>query len=267
MSVTLVEYGSLPALRIAGPGGAEATVTLYGAHLVSWKTAGGQQRLFCSARSALDASRAIRGGVPVIFPQFAARGDGMRHGFARVSTWSLAESGVDGGDAFARFELTEAALDPEVARAWPHPFRLSLRIALAADALRLSLDVANTGRAAFAFSSALHTYFLADALENVRIAGLEKTELALAGKLDRIYTDVKGPLALRSGLGALGLEQEGFADTVVWNPGAGDAAALADMEDGEYRHFVCIEPALLAPTVLEPGRAWRGRHTISVLPA
>jgi D-hexose-6-phosphate mutarotase len=39
----------------------------------------------------------------------------------------------------------------------------------------------------------------------------------------------------------------------VWNPGAGDAAALADMEDEEYRRFVCIEPALLGPQVLEPG--------------
>jgi glucose-6-phosphate 1-epimerase len=267
MTVTMVEYGSLPAVRIGGPGGAEATVTLYGAHLVSWKTAGGHERLFCSARSALDGSRAIRGGVPVIFPQFAARGDGMRHGFARVSTWSFAGSGVEAGESFACFDLTEAALAPEVARAWPHGFRLSLRIGVREHELCLSLDVANSGRDAFAFSSALHTYFLADDLANVRIGGVEKAELALADKLDRIYMDVEGPLTLKSGLGALALEQEGFVDAVVWNPGAGDAAALADMEDSEYRHFVCIEPALLEPLVLEPGHAWHGRHRIKLLPA
>lgn len=267
MTVTMVEYGSLPAVRIDGPGGAGATVTLYGAHLVSWKTAGGQERLFCSARSALDGSRAIRGGVPVIFPQFAARGAGMRHGFARVSTWSLVDSGTESGEAYARFELTEAALDPEVARAWPHAFRLSLRIGLRENEVRLSLDVLNTGREAFAFSSALHTYFLADDLANVRIGGVEESELAIDDKLDRIYMDVEGPLTLKSGLGALELEQEGFLDAVVWNPGAGDAAALADMEDSEYRHFVCIEPALLEPLVLEPGHAWHGRHRVRLLPA
>src|SRR5437868_277774 len=90
-------FGELAAVRLKAPDGAEATVTLYGAHLVSWKDATGQERLFLSARSALDGSKAIRGGVPVIFPQFAARGAGMRHGFARVLAWRLRETGLDGG--------------------------------------------------------------------------------------------------------------------------------------------------------------------------
>jgi glucose-6-phosphate 1-epimerase len=56
------------------------------------------------------------------------------------------------------------------------------------------------------------------------------------------------------------LEQTGFKDAVVWNPGAADAAALSDMEDEEYRRFVCIEPALLEPQQLEPGGVWRGTY-------
>ena len=94
MSATTINFGQLPALQLRAPDGAEATITLYGAHLVSWKavtTAGGpaQERLFLSSLSALDGQKAIRGGVPVIFPQFAERGTGMRHGFARVSTWRV----------------------------------------------------------------------------------------------------------------------------------------------------------------------------------
>ena len=87
--VTMVEYGSLPAVRLTAADGAQATVALFGAHLLSWRTADGKERLFCSSQTALDGSKAIRGGVPVIFPQFNVRGDGPRHGFARVSTWRL----------------------------------------------------------------------------------------------------------------------------------------------------------------------------------
>ncbi|HBI68939.1 MAG TPA: D-hexose-6-phosphate mutarotase, partial [Massilia sp.] len=57
-------YGQLPALLLTAPDGAQACVTLYGAHLISWRGADGRERLFCSAQSALDGSRAIRGGVP-----------------------------------------------------------------------------------------------------------------------------------------------------------------------------------------------------------
>jgi glucose-6-phosphate 1-epimerase len=36
------------------------------------------------------------------------------------------------------------------------------------------------------------------------------------------------------------------------------------MDDEEYRQFVCIEPALLGPQVLEPGGSWRGAHRVVV---
>lgn len=261
-SITMVEYGRLPAVRIEAADGAQAIVTLYGAHLVSWKSADGQERLFCSAKAALDGSRAIRGGVPVIFPQFAARGVGMRHGFARVSTWRLAGSSAADGAAAVRFVLTEADLEPEVAQAWPYAFRLELGVQAQGGELRLSLAVFNTGRAPFMFSSALHTYFLADRLDSVRIGGVEDAELAISGKIDRIYFNAGGAMALRSSLGALRLEQNGFTDAVVWNPGAADAAALADMEDGEYQRFVCIEPALVEPHRLDAGASWHGHHTV-----
>ena len=261
-AIAEIRYGALPAVQITAPDGARAIITLYGAHLVSWTGADGAERLFCSAKSALDGSRAIRGGVPVIFPQFAERGSGMRHGFARVSTWRLAPAPAeaDTAELGAVFVLTQDDLAPAIAQAWPHGFELRLTVAVEANDLRMALEVRNTGLDAFAFSSALHTYFLVDDIASVRIGGVEDTPLHIDDKLDRIYRDIKGPVTLAHGGGAQALTQEGFSDAVVWNPGAADTAALADMEDDEYQRFVCIEPALIEPVTLMPGGAWRGAH-------
>ncbi len=265
-TIALIDHGALPAVRMTRTDGAQAVVTLYGAHLISWQGADGVERLFCSARSALDGRRAIRGGVPVIFPQFAERGDGLRHGFARVSTWRLHDSGEQDGAVFAEFVLGPADLAPAHAAAWPHAFGLSLRVSLTATQLTLAFEVRNDGAAAFAFSSALHTYFLVDALDRVRIDGVQDATLQLNDKLDQIFYGIDGAIGLRHGAGALRLTQSGFTDAVVWNPGAADAAALADMEALEYQRFVCIEPALIAPFQLAPGALWRGVHTLSSIP-
>lgn len=279
--VRLTEFGALPALSIAAADGAEAIVTLYGAQLVAWRTADGRQRLFCGARAARDGGAAIRGGVPVIFPQFAARGDGPRHGFARTSHWRLSGAGRNGADHFAELSLTPAELPAALALAWPHAFALCLRVTLRADAVALSLSVRNTGAAPFRFAAALHAYYLVDALEQASLEGLQdrvfsedaaaparqaEPALRFEGKLDRVYRDAPGRLLLRTGAGALRLEQRHFTDAVVWNPGALDAAALADLDDQEYRRFVCVEPARLDAAPLAAGAVWRGELEISSIP-
>lgn len=276
-AVTSVQFGQLPAVCLQAPDGAQATITLFGAHLVSWTPAGGSERLFCSARSALDGNKAIRGGMPLIFPQFSARGDGMRHGFARVSTWRLAASGIEHGAVFAEFALSS---DDPLASAWPHGFALLFRVTLKADTLQLALRVRNTGSDAFSFAAALHTYFKVDDLAGVTIDGLEGTLysdqtanppqsgrqserlLRCPDQLDRIYHAIPGDLALWTASGTLRLQQQGFNDAVVWNPGAADAAALSDLADEEFRHFICIEPALIDPCRLEPGQEWLGVHRL-----
>jgi glucose-6-phosphate 1-epimerase len=267
VSATTVQVGQLPAIQLRAPDGAEATITLYGAHLVSWKPlsasgAPGLERLFLSSMSALDGKRAIRGGVPVIFPQFAERGSGTRHGFARSANWRVNDSGVQDGAAFAVLVLDPSDLSAEAAAAWPHAFELRLRVALRGAVLSMTLDVRNTGAAPFPFAAALHTYHLVEDVEAVRIDGVQAETLAITDKLDQVFEHIPGAIGFDNGVDVLTLEQHGFTDAVVWNPGAGDAAALADMEDEEYRRFVCIEPALLGPQVLEAGGSWRGEYRI-----
>jgi glucose-6-phosphate 1-epimerase len=194
---------------------------------VSWHGADGEERIFCSARSALDGSRAIRGGVPVIFPQFNERGPGMRHGFARVSDWALVDSGSTGDAAWAVFALEPHDLTAQHAQAWPHDFLLQLRVTVGAGKLAMALEVHNRGAAPFAFSSALHTYHLVDQVANARIDGLRQGPLAIGEMLDQIFHGIDGRIALRSGAGVTQLEQQGLTDAVVWNPGAANAA-MAD---------------------------------------
>jgi glucose-6-phosphate 1-epimerase len=272
-------FGQLPAVTIRAADGAQATVTLYGGHLVSWQTSDGQERLFCSRDSALDGSRAIRGGVPVIFPQFGARGTGMRHGFARVATWQLEASGEADGAAFAQFVLRHTDLPEAIAAAWPFAFTLRLRVAVQGQSLDLALSVHNTGEQAFPFSAALHTYFAIDQLSEARVGGLQRVRysdetpqdalqaeewLQFSDKLDRIYYQLPGALSLQSGGHTLRLAQQGFTDAVVWNPGAQDAAALPDLADDEQPHFICIEPALIQPDLLAAGAEWTGRQQLEL---
>ena len=279
-AVTPVQFGQLPAICLQAPDGAQATVTLFGAHLVSWRPAAGGERLFCSIRSALDGSKAIRGGVPLIFPQFAARGDGMRHGFARVSTWRLAASGFEQDAAFAEFALSSA---DGLAAAWAHPFDLRFRVTLSANTVQLALRVRNTGSAGFSFAAALHSYFKVDDLEAVSLDGLKNTRytdqtqnpphsgrqaaqlLRCPDALDRIYHATPGDLTLHTGTATLRLQQQGFHDTVVWNPGAADAAALSDLDAGEWREFLCVEAALIDPHWLESEQEWLGTCRIDAI--
>ena len=76
-------------VQLTAPDGASATIALHGGHVLSWKPTGGAEQLYLSPRSEYVPGKAIRGGVPVCFPQFAERGPLPKHGFARTLPWEL----------------------------------------------------------------------------------------------------------------------------------------------------------------------------------
>ena len=271
MRIEETGFNNVPCIRLHNEG-ATALVALHGAHALSWIPADGHERLFLSERSKFDGSSAIRGGVPVIFPQFGERGVYQRHGFARTLPWQFA--GIEGDRAV--FELRDSGRTA----AWPHAFIARLRIALAATQLAITLEVENTGAHAFDFSAALHTYLRVDDLAQVAVQGLQgcdyedstaggmlrredNYEVAFDGEVDRIYNDVVAPLMLVDGERQLAIEQEGFPDCVVWNPGEHLAAHIGDLAPGDWRHFVCVEAAAaLKPETLETGERWSGTQTL-----
>lgn len=245
----------------------------FGGQLLRWHAAG-RERLFLSPHALLDGSAAIRGGVPVIFPQFAARGPFARHGFARSLHWRLRDRAADR----LQLELT----DSDATRAlWPYRFALTLHAAIESDALALRLEVENLDVRTFEFSCALHSYF-ACALPVSRLIGLDgcgfeengrshaaSTEVALAPAppLDRIYRGPAPALRLECGDDALAIEAEGFRDWVVWNPGRAGAEALPDLGAAAADDFLCIEPGcIVEPIRLHAGAHWRGELRLRSLP-
>ena len=46
--IALTTFRGQPALRLRAPDGAEATVLVHGAHVVSWVPAGGEEQLYLS---------------------------------------------------------------------------------------------------------------------------------------------------------------------------------------------------------------------------
>jgi glucose-6-phosphate 1-epimerase len=246
-------------------GAERALISLHGGQLLSWYSAG-RERLFLSPHAVLDGSAAIRGGVPVIFPQFNARGPYGRHGFARNSRWSPVAQAED------RVEL-ELSDSVDSLRLWPHRFRARLQVQLQTNALDMQLRIENRGAQSFEFSAALHAYFAVQ-MATTRITGLahaayEETAClhpASAAEplhpeppLDRIYAGGDDQLQLHDGQHGLRLQRSGFEDWVIWNPGAEAAAALPDLGAAAAADFVCIEPGcILRPPTLAPGQGFSG---------
>ncbi len=253
---------------------ARAGVLPHGAHVTSWRTADGADRLYLSPHAVHAAGSAIRGGIPVIFPQFSAEGALPRHGFARTRPWRIARLGDD--------TATLALDDDDATRAiWPHPFAADLTIALGTDTLAVTLAVTNTGADTFTFTAALHTYLAVRDVERITVDGLvgvayrDQTAngvvrsgaaepLRIAGDVDRVYLDVPGDVVVRDAERTVRVAADGFPDVVVWNPGAARAASLADVEPDGWRRFVCVEAAAIArPVSLAPGAQWRGTQRLA----
>lgn len=271
-------------LSLQAADGARADIRLQGAHVLSWIPAGESgNRLFLSRLARYAPGEAVRGGVPVIFPQFASEGALPKHGFARTALWSAAGVTQDAdGSAVASFRLADS---DDSRRLWPQAFAAELRVAILGCRLEMTLAVRNTGDDAFDFTAALHTYLRVSEIANVRIHGLhglryrdsaagnrERIETpeasSIAGEVDRIYFDAPPGLRVEeaSDAGGFELHQQGFTDTVIWNPGAERAAALADLEPDGWRRMLCVEAAAIGrPPKLLAGEIWRGSQTLIAL--
>jgi len=269
----------MPVVTLRASDGAAADVYLHGAHVTSWRPApDDEERLFLSARSEFRPGAAIRGGIPVIFPQFAAEGPLPRHGFARTANWRLESTDVtDGGDAVATLALSDT---PETHAIWSAEFNATLVVRVGGPRLIVALAVENVGAAPFSFTCALHTYLRVRDIGHVEIVGLRGTRyrdlddsatlrtddaasLRIGGALDRVYVDAPRALVLREPQRSLGIEMRDFPDVVLWNPGGARASALPDMEPDGHRAMLCVEAAAVqAPVTLATGGRWHGTQTL-----
>lgn len=270
--------GGLPTVTVQTPDGSVARITLHGGHVISWRPAGENERIFLSSAAHFEVGAAIRGGVPVIFPQFAGEGPLPKHGFARTALWTLIDlsAGAERGQATARLALRESA--PTLA-IWPHPFRAELTVTVGGPTLHMALTITNSGPDAFTFTGALHTYLRVADVSQTQVLGLvggryrdsalggapgvqDPISPTFGGEVDRIYFDA-GPVTVREANRRTTVTATGFPDVVVWNPGPVRGAGLGDMEPEGYRRMLCVEAAAIGrPISLEPNEAWTGSQTL-----
>ena len=194
-----------------------------------------RERLFLSPNNLWDGKSAIRGGVPVCFPQFNQRGTLPKHGFARNMVWQVddaaqgAEAVVSGEAAHIAFTLST---NPDTLAIWQQAFVAVLRVAMTPGQLTLTLTVNNTE--AQMNCTLLRTAHLPcvddidltelrglggrpewDAVADVH--GLADEALYFDGEFDRVYSwgesAAANPLHLQDGTSTLQIEQSPHGPT------------------------------------------------------
>ena len=144
-----------------------------------------------SQKSLFAPDKAIRGGIPVIFPWFGPRAghpEAPAHGFARTAEWEVESLAEDGdGVVTAVFHLTA---DDGTRALWPNDFDLRYRVAIG-HTLTLTLEVENTSAAPFEFENALHTYFAVGDVGETSTSGLENADYL--DKTDHLQRKNQGP--------------------------------------------------------------------------
>jgi glucose-6-phosphate 1-epimerase len=275
-------FQGLDCHRLTLPCGDTVLIAMQGAHVLSWISQG-RERLFLSPDNLWDGKSAIRGGVPVCFPQFNQRGTLPKHGFARNMAWQVGDVVVEQDGAHMDFTLST---NPDTLAIWQQAFVAQLRVALMPGQLTLTLTVNNTETANKAdndlhFTGALHTYFALDDIDLTELRGLAgRSEwdavvdvhgvadevLYFDGEFDRVYDAPTNPLHLQDGTSTLQIEQSpSWANSVVWNPGEGKCATLADMPAHGFARMLCVEAAqVFEPISIPAGGQWVGWQRLTV---
>jgi len=285
-------FGLKDALRFEeGPGGltlakiatdtATAKIYLQGAHVVAWQPASAEHPvLFMSARSHFAAGKAIRGGVPLVFPWFADRTGGLpgpAHGFARTMEWEVVATERRAEGVALSFKLLPNQTTRDLG--FDH-FVLVYEVVVGAT-LTLRLEVENVGDSPLTFEEALHAYFAISYVHAVEVDGLDETDyldrahqavrkhqaagaIRFAGETDQLHLNTRAAITISDPewKRRIVIEKRGSDSTVVWNPWIEKAARLADFGDDEWPQMVCVEPANATENAVTvaPG----ARHTMGM---
>jgi glucose-6-phosphate 1-epimerase len=177
MRAESTQSNGLPAVLLTHSSGASALIYVYAAHLASWKC-GGEEQLYVSSAAEYGGGKAIRGGVPICWPQFAGRGPFPKHGFVRNSEkWRVLRTSTDPFPCV----VLELCDDEETRAVFPPAFKLQYSVSLdGPNSVSTALAVINTGPEPLQFTTALHTYFKVSDVGGVAIHGLGTPALGCA---------------------------------------------------------------------------------------
>ncbi len=269
---------------------ATATVYLQGAHLAEWQPTGQKPVLFLSEKTDLAPGKAIRGGVPIAFPWFAADQKldrlngkpGPSHGFARVEDWTLVFAalvpGKEGSDELhLTFTLAPTAMSRELG--FDH-FRVAFQLTIGRT-LTMKLTVANDAEKPLVFEEALHTYFAVGDVREATVTGLEETSyidktdhfavkpaahapLTFSAFTDRIYNHTTATTVIhdKANKRRITIAKTNSDTTVIFNPWK----EMADLGAEQWPHLLCVETvnASESPVTLESGKTHTMQAHVSV---
>lgn len=277
--------GGMPRALIANDH-ADAEVYLHGAHVTAFAPRGEAPVLWLSPDAVFTSGRAIRGGVPIVWPWFGPHGSDStkpQHGFARNLQWQVAATrACADGSSEITLELTE---NEHTLALWPHPFRLEHTVR-AGRGLSMVLTSHNTGDEPVSLGAALHSYFSIADITQARVEGLEECTyldqltsrivkrqpgpVTFDREVDRIYFGAPRDRVIVDATAgrAVHVATTGSRSTVVWNPWVDKSRAMADFPDEGYRNMLCVEPANAGDDVrvLAPGEHHTLTATISITP-
>jgi glucose-6-phosphate 1-epimerase len=285
-------FGLKDAFRFdVGPGGltrakvatdaATAEIYLQGAHVTRWQPASAAHPvLFLSEKSHFEVGKAIRGGVPLVFPWFAERKGGLpggMHGFARTLPWEVVAAERRPEGVALSFKLLPNQTTRDVG--FDH-FVLVYEVVVG-ERLTLALEVENVGDTPLTFEEALHAYYSISDVRQIEVSGVGDTDyldradnakrkhqgagaIHFAGETDQLHLNTQAAVTISDPAWQrrIVIEKRGSESTVVWNPWIEKASRLADFGDGEWPHMVCVEPANAAENAvtLAPGAI----HTMGI---
>lgn len=251
-------------------------VYLKGAHITSFKTSKNEELLFLSSKAVFK-DKPIRGGIPLIFPQFGP-GQLIQHGFARDVYWKVKNYKVENKKVILTLYLTE---NKETLELWKNQFVLHYTIIIDSEnSFFTEFSVQNLNdKESFKFTCALHTYFLVKNIQETKIHGLknliysdkllkkdlkeENEFISFKSEMDTVYYKSPNQLKIECEKQVTGLEFEVFEDVVVWNPWN---KSMFDMGEEDWKKMVCVEVAQIGnPIQLEPNQIWKANQRISKL--
>jgi glucose-6-phosphate 1-epimerase len=246
----------------------------YGAQVTS-AVIGGREILYLSPHSIQSGPE--RGGIPVLFPQFASNGPLKKHGFARQLPWIKIAEECGPHDHRIKYSVH---IRPDDHSDWPHTALLELESSLRIDGFIQTLKITNAGLTPFEWTGGLHPYFVVDDICHTSVEGLSQTKYYDCHNPKNICLDAnllhfdEGPceklfhaapsLCIHALNRSVSLSTKGFTEWMIWNPGRNHG--LVDLPADAWRSFICIEPVIVSsPNNLSPGEVFIGEMRVALL--
>ena len=273
-SVTIVKKSELIDTLQIDNQYAQATVSLWGAHILSFVPKhDGRERLFVSEKALFDGTKSIRGGVPVCWPWFGSRQDGYQaHGYVRMQDWQVLS-------AKDETDYTEIVLAPTTTKGGDFTGSAELTLTIqVGKQMRITLSTKNIGDAAFDYNAALHTYFSIEDISSTELKGLSGTysdkplnwamfetpsPYVFSGETDRVHLNPVQSVSIEQPNASTNIESFGHDSLVVWNPWAEIATSMTDMDDNGYQKMLCVETAVTQGMTVEPAQVYSLVQVIS----